>query len=122
MATKDDHARYARENEDVAKNRLGDPRIDADRRWCVTALFYAALHWVEAYLAARNFGGYADNHTTRMNMIKTVSDLRRIHADYRLLTDRGWEARYKIRVITTQEVADARSAYDRIRAHLEPFI
>lgn len=121
MALKDDHAQRARENEGVARNRL-DTRRTADRPWFVTILFYAALQWVEAYLASKGFAGYLGDHQARASMVRTESHLKRIYGEYRLLLDRSFEARYRLRAFTDAELKDVETQYARLRAHIEPLL
>jgi hypothetical protein len=64
------HERRVQENEDLVIYRL-DMRSDVERSWMVAALFYAALHWVEAYLAWQ--GKHGKDHGHRRDMI--VADL-----------------------------------------------
>lgn len=98
------HEQRARENEDFVIHRL-DMRIDVNRSWMVAALFYAALHWVEAYFASQ--GKHAKNHGQREAMI--VADAALGQGFWRLygtLSDRSQDARYELKVFSPAEVND----------------
>jgi hypothetical protein len=62
------HERRAQENEDLVVYRL-DMRSEVERSWMVAALFYAALHWVEAYFDFASQGRHGKDHGHRRDMI-----------------------------------------------------
>ncbi len=60
--------------------------------WAVTALFYAALHYVEAYFATMN--RHSADHRARDSAIRRDANLRKIYNDYSELKNHSINARY----------------------------
>lgn len=63
MPDKAAHRQRAVDNETFANQRL-DMDEAGDRPWVATAYFYAALHWIEAYLV--HVGGSVEPGTEAM--------------------------------------------------------
>lgn len=59
--------------------------------WAVTAIFYTALHYIDAYLAFEGFTRI-NNHEERFNLVK--KHLQFLYDDYDLLFHNGIKARY----------------------------
>ncbi len=70
--------------------------------WAVTTLFYAALHYVDAYLATQ--GVHPKGHVFRDMEVVKYGKTRTIHAHYRRLEDRSSDARYDAASISATEV------------------
>ena len=89
--------------------------------WQVTTIFYAALHYIDAYLARMN--RHPHGHLERDALVARESNLRRISTDYFELKDRSIDARYGIvkfqspfpQLKFTGELA-------RIRGHIQPLL
>lgn len=83
------HLEQARHNEAFLQ------RIDSDTYsdWVVTVLFYAALHYVDAYLAKQ---GHADpgDHDTRDDLIRQFADTRLVWREYSRLKSFSRSSRY----------------------------
>lgn len=83
------HLKQARHNEQLAKKLIGSVYKD----WVVIALFYAAVHYLEASWA--NQGWHSDNHDERDDYIKR--SYRReivLRTFYKSLFQNAWLARY----------------------------
>jgi hypothetical protein len=61
--------------------------------WIITMAFYAALHYVDAYLT-EHAGGSPSDHTSRDKTMDQVTALRVIAFEYRQLYSRSITARY----------------------------
>lgn len=108
MPEENAHRRQAEHNEAflTTLDLATSPYLD----WAVTAVFYAALHYIRA-LAARhhftNISSYADMDRLfeRVVVFRRRDDL---YADYRQLKDDSRAARYDCRRFTPAEVAGLR--------------
>lgn len=85
------HQRQAQHNEAFVRSFDLDttPYLD----WVVTAMFYAALHLIDAYLATKDV--HFSTHRGRDSLIWAVRELRPIYGAYRRLKHRSEEARYE---------------------------
>lgn len=101
VPARDQHIQRALENEAFFRDRL-DLSQEIDRSWAVVTLFYAALHWVDAYLATKNIHPAA--HQVRDRYVGTALDLRRIGVSYQTLEDRSRDARYQLLSFTLAQV------------------
>jgi hypothetical protein len=121
MPSRERHTRQALVNEQLGVGRLLLDEAD-DRPWIVTLMFYAALHWVDAYLATLlpPRGVHPPDHEARAAWIARTRALRPIELHYRHLQDRSRDARYDLRAFSKSEVQDLRSMrLDPIRASIE---
>lgn len=85
--------------------------------WAVTALFYAALHYVDMYFVAHGPPYSFPAHSKRNQAIQ--NQLTPIWMDYRVLLDESRYARYDGASYTDQDVDDfRRNELERIKAHL----
>ena len=112
------HLTTAVENREFARSLLGDDEVSAAaRRWAVVVAFYAAVHYVNAYIWERLRIEPA-NHEDRTTLVTTVTDLRPIQTQYLRLLSVSFDARYARRFRVTHEVAEARvhGDLDAIRA------
>jgi len=77
--------------------------------WAVTVLFYAALHYVDAYLA-KAANQHPGNHDERDRLIQSHSKTSAARPYYRRLKDRATEARYQCtKTITPATVSSLRT-------------
>lgn len=88
--------------------------------WVLTVYFYAALHFVSAYLKSKNIE--CQNHDERRRWIRSDHGLARIRQDYWDLQQLCWNARYGMNVYGEQEIADARGSIANIRAQIEALL
>ena len=109
-----EHLAQARHNEEVVLylGRVSPDYVD----WQMTVLFYAALHYVDAYFAAGQLGGatvsllprnlHPRNHAERDQLVSR--HLPAVQRAYRLLKDHSIDARYQIGGFTPRDIIDAR--------------
>lgn len=84
-----EHRAKAKNNRQFAKELLAGYPALAD--WAVTAIFYAALHHVDARLA-QAAGRHPKSHTERKLLVRQHAGA--IYEKFRLLYERSREARY----------------------------
>lgn len=119
MPSKDQHVAKADGNAALALSLTLDNQSRID--WALVILFYAAMHYVEAYLAKS--GVHLRNHTTRDNAISRDSSLRKVFKEYSDLKYFGYNARYEIFGFKATDVIDkAAKHYAVIKAHLTPLL
>src|SRR5437763_1955637 len=106
MPTRDEHLSIAQRAEAAALTNEG-PHPE----WAMVMLFYAALHYVEAYwdvmYAVLGCKQHYENHRERREPIER--HLAPIWKHYRALERRAHDARYKGETFSQQEVREARS-------------
>lgn len=91
--TSSQHVRRAQHNEQFAQHF--DLETTPYRDWVVTAYFYAAVHWIDAYLAQVN--QRAGDHAARFNRINNdVPELTPISRTYRKLFSYSLNVRYEL--------------------------
>ncbi len=89
------------------------PNID----WALVALFYAALHYIEAYLAPAH---HLRSHEARDNYVGRDANLKSIYVEYGELKYYGFNARYGVFGFTPKDVTDhAAVAFSAIKAHVQ---
>lgn len=85
--------------------------------WAVTGLFYSALHYIDAYLAIKNY--HPSKHEFRTPLVGREAKLRIIFRDYRRLKDESEAARYRVKKFKRKEVEDLESKrFKRVKHHL----
>jgi hypothetical protein len=118
LPTKADHCGKAAQN-DFFVSTIGNPFWD----WAVTGKFYAALHYVEAFLATKNPAVHSRNHALRDSNIQSDPVLRALYVDYRELESECHDARYDASLtFSQQDVERLERNLDRIRKTLAPLI
>ncbi len=118
MPTKAEHRGKAAHN-DFFASTLGNPFWD----WAVTANFYSALHYVEAYLATKAPPLHSRNHAVRDSHIQSDPVLKTLYVDYRELESECLDARYDASLTFSQEdVARLGKNLDRIKKALQTLI
>lgn len=116
MTTREQHLAQANANKALYEELLDRP---AYRDWALTVLFYAALHYVDAFLFPRN----PPDHGTRNQMVRTTPLLRALYAKYRRLQERSQDARYECHDPTREELVRARrECYDVIESAILPHV
>lgn len=120
MPSKAEHVAKAQRNAAFAHSIQLQDQASID--WALIALFYAAVHYIEAYLAIlppQPGGQHVRSHTTRDNWVGRDSNLKRIYSEYRDLKHYGYNARYEMDVFTPSDVTDvATQAINTIQTHL----
>jgi len=88
MAAAPEHEAQAQHNEDFVRFVINSPYTE----WAATGVFYAAVHYVEAWLD-RNYGEHSRNHSERFRYIRMHTD-RDFFRRYSQLLNRSFFARY----------------------------
>ncbi len=119
MPTVEQHINQARFNEELAEYLDGSPYPD----WRATALFYAAVHYIQAYFESRNPPLRFGKHSARETAIQGDKHISAIWDDYRDLKDWSRKTRYSC---IKPEKADFASVISPsllgIKKHLRAFI
>ena len=114
--------RNAEENRECAYSALAQA-TPCQSRWSVVMGFYAAVHYVNAYLWER-LQIEPHDHAERRSFVLTLADFRPIEYEYRRLYDRAYVARYQPGHVVAN--ADARKLLDEtlepIRAAIVPIL
>lgn len=92
--------------------------------WVAVIAFYAAVHYVNAYLWEMDNHYSPENHRERAEKIDNLPDLRLIRAHYRRLNRLGYNARYnetyRLNLSTAQSaLADLQDIEAQIRPRLQ---
>lgn len=95
-----DHLRIANNNEQFSQFLISN-RVHLD--WAVTGMFYAAIHYVEAYLAIQN--RHSGSHRLRDSSIQHIPELALLYDDYNDLKNDSTQARYYGHDFTPEEIA-----------------
>jgi hypothetical protein len=107
------------ENNEFFISELDNPFWD----WAITATFYAALHYVEAYFANKAPALHPATHQMRDNYINSDAKLRSIYIDYRQLEDESRDARYDASITLSQSDATQSKRYlEIIKAVIVPLL
>lgn len=118
MPSKAAHCGKAAQNDHFVST-LGNPFWD----WAVTGKFYAALHYVEAYLATKRPPVHSRNHAVRDSNIHEDKVLNAVYVDYRELESECHDARYDASLTFSQgDVERLEKNLDRIRKLVGPLI
>jgi hypothetical protein len=89
-----DHLASARRNGAVARRLIDDADSSPiSAEWAVIAAFYAALHFVNAYLWEM-FQLEPANHAERVQLVTRFAILRSVARSYAALEHAGFQARY----------------------------
>jgi hypothetical protein len=117
-----DHEEQASQNEAFFKDLGGKDAARSD--WAMTALFYTALHEIQALAIrkgwrVRHRAGlrFPEDHNERLQVIAT--HLAPIEAEYRSLKDWSEHARYRCGTFTSAQLALAEGTLKTIRTHLK---
>jgi hypothetical protein len=118
LPSKEDHIAKAEGNSTLALSMALDsqPKID----WALVILFYAAMHYVEAYLAT--VGQHLRSHTTRDKFVGRDARLRRIYSEYQDLKYYGYNARYEMQEFTASDVTDATASFAAVKTYIKTLL
>jgi hypothetical protein len=98
---------------------LRDPYWD----WAVTATFYTALHYVEAYLAKKTPPIHSQVHPDRDDNIRRDGVLKQVWSNYRDLKNQSVNARYQPHIPFTQtDINDAQKHLESIKRVIAPLL
>lgn len=118
MPTAQQHLDGAERNEQFAKSLELSDHAQAD--WAVTAIFYAALHYVDAFFVSRS--DKPAFHTQREGKIRDTPELVGIWMDYRRLKDMSREARYDLAPYTHVEFHSALKHLEKVRSQVLAYL
>lgn len=118
MPSLPDHVAKARHNESFI-GQLGQPPAQFPD-WAVIGAFYAALHYVDAYLSLRNI--HPPTHHQRSGYVARMRDLRGVYPDYRTLEDTSRDARYTNNPVSPGNVASSLQNFGKVKAHVLPLL
>ena len=113
-----EHLRKADENEALAKKL--DMSLPAAPDWAITMLFYAAVHYVEAYFSLS--GRHYELHITRDSAIERDTKIKAIYDDYREMKTYSRTVRYYAVWFEADTVATVRPILDRIKTRITPLL
>jgi hypothetical protein len=114
VPSKDEHLDRAQDNEALANSLDLNANINVD--WAITILFYAALHYVDAFLAVKSH--HPPNHDSRDSEIQTNGSLSVIYSDYRRLKDRSIAARYGCANFHRNQFPPIKAKFENIKLHI----
>jgi hypothetical protein len=84
-------------------------------------LFYAAIHYVEAYLVStRGFG--CKHHFSRVNELQKDPRLKPLFNDYSLLENLSREARYDVTPFNAGDMRCAENCFEIIKKTIEAIL
>ncbi len=118
MPSVQEHLDWAERNERFAKELDLSDCVRAN--WAITATFYAALHYVDAFFAARSDKPLF--HTQRESKIRDTPELALIWSDYRRLKDMSREARYNLAPYTRVEFENALKHLEKVRSQVLAYL
>ncbi len=119
MPTKNEHLQKAEGNEAFAAVIEPDNQTAID--WTLVVLFYAAIHYVEAYLE-KHWAMHLRSHTTRDKYIGKEANLKQIFFPYEHLKFYGYNARYEVSAFTTTDTEAAVKDLAKIKNHITPLL
>ena len=90
-----EHLALAERNRNLARSLLGDEQPLQAAEWAAVVAFYAALHFVNAYLWER-YGREPAGHRERNHLVRTDPVLGRCQREYLRLADNAYHARYTV--------------------------
>lgn len=119
MPTRDEHVKKAQGNETFAASIAPNTQTEID--WTLVVLFYAAVHYVEAYLY-KQWGQHVRSHTTRDKYFGKEASLKKIFAPYSHLKFYGYNARYEVSTFTAVDTQEAAKYLSEIKAQILPLL
>ncbi len=93
-----------------ALSHLSNPNPSNYTDWCITIIFYMALHFVQAYLADKK-NEHITNHSTLQQKIREDQNLRSTYNTYRHLQDDSVNARYNGDKLSIYEMRNSTLKY-----------
>ncbi len=119
MPTRDEHIQKAEGNETFAATLPSTNQTAID--WTLVVLFYAAVHYVEAYLDKR-WGVHIRSHTTRDKYFGKEANLKKVFSPYSHLKYYGYNARYEVSGFTATDTQSATKYLAEIKAQIMPLL
>lgn len=100
MANRATHLQIAKENEHALAAIQTESGVG--RGWAATIAFYAAVHYVEAFLATK--GRHSVDHRTRDSGLNENDETRAIYPEFSELKSLSFTARYQGKYPSRQEL------------------
>jgi hypothetical protein len=115
MPREDEHRLRAKRNEEFAAGLdLADPICE---NWAVVAVFYSALHLVQAYFS--KFSVDCLNHAQREIEFKRDKKINTSYPAYKYLYTLSQTARYKISGLPQNPYSQAKPRLDAVKRQIE---
>ena len=114
MPSTEEHIAKADGNSTLALSMKLDSQAKID--WALLILFYAAMPYVEAYLATVD--QHLRSHSARDNFVGRDPRLRKIFSEYQDLKYYGFNARYEMQKFTASDVAVATANFTTVKTHI----
>jgi hypothetical protein len=117
MPSDSEHIKRADLNEEFSE--LIPQKIDIKfDYWSVTALFYSALHWIDAFLGTK--GVHPHNHAYRDTCLARFSELKNdIYDDYFELKATCENSRYNLITADPVTMQEAIDHHRKIKKHIQ---
>lgn len=113
-----EHIAQAEKNERLYERLVGTEFND----WAITALFYAALHYVDAYFVSQT-GVRPPNHNLRNRLVDRTLNQARVSPAYRELYRLSRKVRYETPSVSTDEAMQVNvRLFDPIRTHIRALL
>jgi len=97
-----------------------EPSTPTSVGWALTALFYSALHYVEAFNAKYNC--HFSKHEDLNRDISRNPQLQKIFEDYKDLSNFSWNARYQAVHYGAAELTEALECHAVIQGHIDTLL
>ena len=117
MPTLIEHLKQS-ENNFLLSSKL--PPIEGSTDWEITILFYAAVHYVEAYFSTNNL--HYQTHGSRETAIRRDPKIAKIFRDYREMYEYSRTARYDCRYFEDTAVASVQTRLNNIKNTITPLL
>lgn len=114
---KEEHKNKAVENEALSASL---PDTTSGIEWAITVQFYAALHYIAAYLAME--GQHYASHGTRLRAIEKHPVLSVIYDDYQDLYNISRDARYECMGLLAKHLNFAKTKLAAIKRTVCPYL
>jgi len=118
MPREDQHLDKAKKNERFAESLNRSDVIAGE--WAVVAVFYAALHYVQAYFS--KFSVEARCHHDRFDQIKRDQKIKTVITSYKYLYALSRTARYQCGSLPTDAYEKSKSYLADVKKHIEPVL
>jgi len=118
LPNKPQHLKKALENESLASSL--NLAVPAAPDWAITMLFYAAVHYVEAFFSKT--GHHLKRHKLRVNAIQGNAQLRPLYQDYRELQTYSETARYQAVFFTSSDVVPVKQHLENVKNLITPLL
>ena len=119
MPSRDEHLEKAHGNEVFAASIVPENQTRID--WKLVVLFYAGLHYVEAYFASQ-FGIHSRSHTMRDSYVGKDANLKKVYSSYQHLKYFGYNARYEMFGFTIKDIQEATDCLEDLKTKLTPLL